>query len=174
MKIKKSTITENVGFNMTPMIDIVFQLIVFLMLASDFTNTDIQRVWLPEAFSAVEDKSPDATRLMVNVMHEAPFKQDCPQAKYDGGRLVFPCQIPEHWHIMIKGATYDQEKLLQVLRVEGDLDRERKNDPNSPSNRPIMIRADAGAPFGIIEKIMEAAGRALIWKIEIGATNPQK
>lgn len=165
--------TENVGFNMTPMIDVVFQLIVFLMLATDISNVDIQRVWLPMAKSVVDDKPPPG-RLMVNVIHETPDGADCTQYKYDHGTLQYPCQIPEHWHTIITGEKVSAEGLLQKMRVEGDLERERQGDPTSPSKRLIMIRADAAAPYGMVEKIMEAAGRALIWQIEIGATSPQQ
>lgn len=157
---------------MTPMIDIVFQLIVFLMLASDFTNQELERVYLPKADSALSDDLPDKTRLMVNVNHEVPGSKDCDQLKYKNGILLQPCQIEEHWVIKIRGDVLTIPQLEQRLVIEGNMDREDKNNPKCPSNRPVMIRADGSAPFKRITQILEAAGKALVWKIEIGAEKP--
>lgn len=170
MKLRKTDLIENVGFDMTPMIDIVFQLIVFLMLATDIAQTDMARVYLPWASEAVEDLQPDKQRLMVNIAHEVPGGKDCSQLKYKYGELLTPCQIPEHWKIMIKGQEVTKEELLKQITIEGDQDRPR--GPKTPSERPIMIRADGSAPYELVEKVLEAAGRSLVWKIEIGATKP--
>ncbi len=163
---------ENVGFNMTPMIDIVFQLIVFLMLATDFANVEIERVYLPKADAAVADDHPDEKRFMVNIIHEVPGEAECPQLKYTNGVLVQPCQIDEHWVIKIRGKVLTIPELEQRLIVEGDTDRETKGNSKTPSNRPVMIRADGSAPFKRITQVLEAAGKALVWKIEIGAEKP--
>lgn len=163
---------ENVGFNMTPMIDIVFQLIVFLMLATDFANTQIERVYLPKADAAAADDHPDKDRLMVNIAHVVPDDKDCVQLKYVNGALIQPCQIEEHWLIKIAGKVLTIPELEQRLVVEGNMDRETKDNPKTPSNRPVMIRADGSAPFKKITQVLEAAGKALVWKIEIGAEKP--
>ncbi|MEW6027018.1 MAG: biopolymer transporter ExbD [Planctomycetota bacterium] len=172
MKIKRRAMLENTGLNMTPMIDIVFQLIVFLMLATDFTNQELERVYLPKADAAVADDHPDKTRLMVNISHEVSLGQICPELKYKNGVLLQPCQIDEHWKIKIRAKTLTIPELEQQLVLEGNLDREIKDNPKSPSNRPIQIRADGSAPFKLITKVLEAAGKALVWKIEIGAEKP--
>ena len=163
MKIKQATMVENVGFNMTPMIDIVFQLIIFLMLATDFANTQMERVYLPKADAAAADDHPDEKRLMVNVAHEVPGEKDCPQLKYTNGVLIQPCQIEDHWIIKIQGKALTIPELEQRLVVEGNMDREVKDNPKTPSNRPVMIRADGSAPFKRITQILEAAGKALVW-----------
>lgn len=164
---------ENVGFNMTPMIDIVFQLIVFLMLATDIAQTDIARVQLPLASEAVDDKEPPKNRLMVNVVHEMPQGEDCPQLRYErGGVIKQLCQIPEHWKLKVKNKVMTKGELEKELRAFADTDREGGPGTQTPSNLPVMIRADAAAQYEYITQIMEAAGRALMWKIEIGATKP--
>lgn len=172
MKIKRAVMLESTGMNMTPMIDIVFQLIVFLMLASDFANQELERVYLPKADAAVADDRPDKKRLMVNINHEVPGGKDCPQLIYKQGILQQPCQIEEHWKIKIKGKELTIPELEQQLVLEGNMDREIKDNPKTPSNRPVMIRADGSAPFKLITKVLEAAGKALVWKIEIGAEKP--
>ncbi len=55
---KKKRIVESMdmdSFNMTPMIDIVFQLIIFFMLATEMTRASIEQLTLPKA-NAIEDK----------------------------------------------------------------------------------------------------------------------
>ena len=172
MRVKRPQLQEGTGMNMTPMIDIVFQLIVFLMLATDFANQELERVYLPKADASMADDHPDKTRLMVNINHEVPGGKDCPQLKYKNGMLIQPCQIEEHWVIKIRGSELTITELEQRLVVEGNMDRETKDNPKTPSNRPVMIRADGSAPFKRITQVLEAAGKALVWKIEIGAEKP--
>jgi biopolymer transport protein ExbD len=170
-KIKYSPPAE-ATINMTPMIDVVFQLIIFLMLATDISNTEMERVYLPKADAAIADDHPDKSRLMINISHSVPDGKDCPQLKYKNGILIQPCLIPEHWKVIVKQKELTMPELEQVLIIEGNLDREKPGDPKTPSNRPVQIRCDGSAPFLIITKILEAAGKALVWKIEIGAEKP--
>jgi biopolymer transport protein ExbD len=173
MKIKRRAMLESTGLNMTPMIDVVFQLIVFLMLATDFTNTEIERVYLPKADAAQADDHPDKTRLMANIIHRISTESDCPQLKYKNGVLLQPCQIENHWKIVVRGEEIKtQERLEELLTIEGNLDREVPGNPKTPSNKPVMIRADGSAPFHLITRVLEAAGKALVWKLEIGAEKP--
>ena len=175
MKIKKAKMAEDPGFNMTPMIDVVFQLLIFFMLVTEVAAMEIERVYLPIATEAVEDDQPDKDRLIINVVHDE--DEECNQLKTnDRGRieLTNPCYIEKHWMVRIKRETVNMEKLIQKLKIEGDTDRDPP--PSSGgwgiSNRPVMIRGDAGAPYKFIEKVFSACGRAKIWKIEIGATKP--
>ena len=63
-------------FNMTPMIDVVFQLIIFLMLANDMSRKEIEDLELPEAVHASEDKrEKEKYRIIVNLL-----KSDVPGA----------------------------------------------------------------------------------------------
>lgn len=170
---------------MTPMIDIVFQLVIFLMLVADFTQTELARVILPLADQAVPDEDPEKKRLIVNVVHEPPRDVECRELQYKEGKLIKPCQIGDHWKIKLGNIEAEENIKLGIREVnlielerkliaEGNIDR--KPPPRGSrlgvSDRPVMIRADAGAPFSMIRKVMEACGRAKIWKMEFGATNP--
>ena len=57
MAIKQAE-TDNTSLNMTPMIDIVFQLVQFFMLAVDLSHKDLAALTLPKAMHGVEDKDP--------------------------------------------------------------------------------------------------------------------
>jgi len=147
-------------------------LFIFILLGADTFNTPIERVYLPKADAAVADDHPDKYRLMVNIAHETPDGGDCPQLKYQNGVLIQPCQITEHWVIKISGKVLTIPELEQRLVLEGNLDREIKDNPKSCSNRTVMIRADGSAPCKLFRTVRAAMAKALMWKIEIAAEKP--
>lgn len=58
----------SVGFNMTPMIDVVFQLIIFFLVSSHLAKQEARlELPLPTAQSGVLDISDETPRLIVNV-----------------------------------------------------------------------------------------------------------
>jgi biopolymer transport protein ExbD len=68
MNIPRRDTHGAVGFDMTPMIDIVFQLIIFFLLTGQLVKQETQvKLALPEATSGEEDTADDAPRLTVNV-----------------------------------------------------------------------------------------------------------
>ena len=59
---------SKVGFNMTPMIDVVFLLIIFFLVSSHLVRQESRPdLTLPVAPSADEDKEDNRTRVIVNV-----------------------------------------------------------------------------------------------------------
>ena len=59
----------SVGFNMTPMIDVVFLLIIFFILASHFQRQETQlQLALPAAETGEAPEGYDARRLLINVL----------------------------------------------------------------------------------------------------------
>lgn len=59
------------GFNMTPMIDVVFLLIIFFLVASHFTNQEnAVEVELPSASDANEAENDETHRLTLSVPQE--------------------------------------------------------------------------------------------------------
>ncbi len=168
MRLKRSELKEHLGFSMTPMIDVVFQLIIFFMLVTDFIQIDLEWLRLPVALAAIEDNHPDPDRLVINIHHESTIP--CDELQYDqDGKLLNYCRDEAHWKIKIKGKEVDLEDLTKELRLEGDKDRIASN---GLSDRAVMLRSDAGAPYRIIQKVLEICSckRVRIWKLEIGAT----
>ncbi len=53
-RLKKHEIPDNTGINMTPLIDAVFQLLLFFMLASSLTRPNKVELNLPESTSGVK------------------------------------------------------------------------------------------------------------------------
>jgi biopolymer transport protein ExbD len=162
MRIKRVNLSDVVGMNMTPMIDIVFQLIIFLMLATDFANAQLERVKLPTATVANPDSRPDPNRVMVNISHETPLDMSCAQLEYDHDKLIKTCKADEHWKIKVNGQELTQSQLRDILTAESNLD----------SDRPLMIRADGGAPYRFLALVLQTASESKLWRVELGARRP--
>jgi biopolymer transport protein ExbD len=68
MKIPRRAVASEASINMTPMIDVVFQLIIFFLVTSHFARQEAHLpLPLPAADSAAALKDDDAPRLVINV-----------------------------------------------------------------------------------------------------------
>ncbi|HMC11689.1 MAG TPA: biopolymer transporter ExbD, partial [Pirellulaceae bacterium] len=69
MRVPTRAVTSEVGFNMTPMIDVVFQLIIFFLLSSHLAKQETQLpLPLPAADSGKAEAADTRPRLTVNVL----------------------------------------------------------------------------------------------------------
>ena len=61
----------SIGFNMTPMIDVVFLLIIFFLVSSHLAQQETQvTVDLPDASSSDRPEEEDVRRLFINILSE--------------------------------------------------------------------------------------------------------
>jgi biopolymer transport protein ExbD len=68
MKIPRRVLTTDASINMTPMIDVVFQLIIFFLVTSHFAKQEAHLpLPLPAADSSEAAKNDEAPRLVINV-----------------------------------------------------------------------------------------------------------
>jgi biopolymer transport protein ExbD len=71
MRAPSNLARGRVGFNMTPMIDVVFLLIIFFLVSSNLAQQEVQLdVDLPEATSGNRPEESDLRRIVVNVLAE--------------------------------------------------------------------------------------------------------
>jgi biopolymer transport protein ExbD len=73
MQVPSSTATRGeVGFNMTPMIDVVFQLIIFFLLSSHLSQQENSLpLPLPQATSGQDETAdPNQPRITINVLSD--------------------------------------------------------------------------------------------------------
>ncbi len=91
--------------DMTPMIDVVFLLIIFFMIITDLTQQDLEDLELPIALSATEDKpDPDEKRPIFNIKHT--------------GEIIVrkePLYSPET-HDGLKDPMVDVKRKLAIIR----------------------------------------------------------
>lgn len=80
--------SEGGGFDMTPMIDVTFLLIIFFMIVTDISNRK-PLVELPIAQKAEKDMNEDRGRLVINILEDGTIEtQDGPQTPERLARLL--------------------------------------------------------------------------------------
>ena len=163
MNINKHDAETEMDMNMTPMIDVVFLLIIFFMIITDLTQQDLEELELPVAHFAVPDKpDPDELRPIVNV-------------PYDGRMVV---RREEYYQPELDKNNYDRmSKWLGVVAKAMKQEPLVDGDPSSgmvPGD-PLLIRADQVTPFKFIQKIMELCGQqgVQIWKVQLAASESE-
>jgi biopolymer transport protein ExbD len=131
MRVKKSReLGEMLEADMTPMIDIVFQLIAFFMVLVNFTQVDQDaRVVLPSSVLAKPpDKQPEQA-LTIQI------------AKEEDSKEFFALIGGEKWTI--------GDELENILRKE----RRARRLPASEIN--VIIRAHQFAKTGLVQEVIE-------------------
>jgi len=158
MRLAKDEKGGEVAADMTPMIDCVFQLIIFFMIITDMSQKELEELYLPKAEVAAADKPKKGEiRPIVNVLS-------------DGSMWV----KSENYFDPKKDDKY--AKLKEYLaRAARSMPKEHINlkDPSSamvPAN-PLLIRADQSTPAKYVQKVMEVCGQVgiQIWKVELAA-----
>jgi biopolymer transport protein ExbD len=143
---------EGIKMDMTPMIDVVFQLIIFFMLVTDMTQQDLAELKLPTAEMAAKDESEEG-RMVINVLKDGEIEIK---------RVKFP--------------TLDDATAVQALRSY--LAREvalGTKEPDGTSERALLIRADQHTEFKHIQKVMRICGEngIRVYKIHLAAAQPE-
>ncbi len=144
-----------VAFDMTPMIDVTFQLIVFFLVANDLSRKDTPDLELPTAVHCDEMGNVDL-RITVNVLR-APAGEDAAEIRVAGRRV-------------------DLATLRRALHVAADRGREPA-PPGSgtpPSSVQLLLRADRDVPWRDVQEVLRACAHpnVRIWRVEFAALRP--
>ena len=160
MPTKKSQAAEHVNPNLIPMIDIMFLLLLFFMLGADMGHRELEDVRLPKAEQAKREPPGANNRLTINAHH----RDDLRCSTYESQRV---CRLDNHWKIAFRGKDCTEPATLALA-----LERSTTPEAGLLSDRRVMIRADAGAPFGLAQRAMNVCASKGIYKIEVGAAVP--
>ena len=126
--------------NMTPMIDIVFQLIAFFMVITNFENTRAdERVKLPVDRIARPTEAPRDKELVLNVGYvrddTGAVVRDSPDALlFHGDGTTYP--LPDIGPVLAKEKRYFEDEGTDLAEVA------------------VVIRADAEVPTGEIQNLI--------------------
>ena len=135
MRVPSNLSRGSVGFNMTPMIDVVFLLIIFFLVSSHLARQETQlELDLPDAASGEPVREDEVRRVVVNVLPE---------------------QQPEG-RIQIGGKVINADQLTELIDYES---RRAEQDLE------VRIRSDRRVPYRVIEPIMIACARAGVWRV---------
>ena len=138
--------------NLTPLLDVVFQLITFFMLVINFSNENYdQRIRLPVAGSArpLGKEQVARDRLILNIDRE--------------GRLL------------LGGEVFDPERAAREIRLQADLVRLNskaagvKLEPGADLPTTIVLRSDRQTPFGQLFRMITTCQAANFRKFDLKA-----
>ena len=157
-KIREHIVPDaDVELNMTPMIDIVFQMILFFIIITDFTQKDIALLTLPWSTVGIEDEGDDPSRLIINV--SAPATSESGKKKLDQTNKI-----------LIKGKEVNFKQLYDFLTTNGK-NNPKYRDPERPhlSTRSVLVRCDQDQAFDYVKAVLQicANPEIAIYKIEI-------
>jgi biopolymer transport protein ExbD len=157
-----------------PMIDIMFPFLLFFLLNADISEREVEGVTPPLARHAPQDEAKaNADRITVNVHHDADDPKDPKCPPFVAHEV---CRNDAHWHISMSGRRYDFTKdgMAKFAQALAELGKVKPEDPaKGISARKLIIRADRTAPYGYVQKVLEQASVAHIYKIEVGAGVPR-
>jgi len=126
-----------VGFSMTPMIDVVFLLIIFFLVASHFTNQEnAVEVELPKADEAKEIPPEETPRLTVTIPNETEL--------FIGMKPITTTELPE----LLRQEKAKQKEEFQ-LRI-----RAGRKVPYSVVE-PILLQAAESGIYDVQFAVME-------------------
>jgi biopolymer transport protein ExbD len=126
-----------VTFNMTPMIDIVFNLIIFFILTSQFVQMEIEVVTLPISRTSMPKDVTDFRNVVINIKNP------------DNPQVIVSGQVLDHH---VREGPNELTEFLKSRKGESDDDR--------PMN--VILRADADICYEEVARVMLAAGAAKI------------
>ena len=111
--MQRSKELAEVGVDMTPMIDVVFNLIIFFMLVNQMVQQERAELELPVASQAQEERMADKNRLIINVHKNGRIEVS--------GRTVEWAELARillRESRMAKSGTYSQRSVL----IRGDIE----------------------------------------------------
>lgn len=134
---------EPVSFNMTPMIDVVFMLIIFFMLVSTFASVENLEMDLPDPDHSQAAKVKLTDRVVVNCLSANPSNPA-------GGRVIYsvgPLRV---------GSLDELTAALAAAKA-------------ATPNLQVVLRADRRLPYSVVRQVMQTIARNRIEVMNIVA-----
>lgn len=151
------------GFDMTPMIDVVFQLIIFFMVALSFVESQAAaKLTLPVADQAKPPEHFDEDIFVFNVVNLNARKPD--------GALVFPTGTPAY---KVSGEFVNTGALRRRLDVAADISRRRSGDANVVESA-VIVRGDRDAAWIYVMAAMKQCQEAGFTKVYLKALEAEE
>jgi biopolymer transport protein ExbD len=127
---------EELEMNMAPMIDVVFQLLIFFIVVSEIASQDrVEDLTLPKAEQAKEERTMPR-RLIISV--------------------------DRHNNIWVGGRRRKLEQVERYLEIER---KWRDVKQGEDTKQPILIVADKYAKWQAVQDVMEIASKMQFWRL---------
>lgn len=158
---------QEADLDLTPMIDVVFQLIIFFILTMTITQLAIKKVELPIAETSVEEDTEEDPYL-VHIYHNRLESEDGrPSANLD----------PDGWHLALPNISEEFKEVPQLApklaeQAEYYADNVEANNENGNSEMTLLLRGDMRAPSHYFSVLLQACMTARIYKIKVSIKPP--
>ena len=155
----KTSVTE---CNLTPMIDVTFQLIIFFILVGQITSEDLAALIPPQPYASLADENASTKyNIIVNVPSKA---GDDLKYVVDSRQKAMDAHTAETWFVAgVEVPISDDEAL--VVELQKYLTRFGEHQ----SEACVEIRSDRRVFYRDVERVLLAAGKAGISKMNITA-----
>lgn len=157
---------DEMGLNMTPMIDIVFNLVQFFMLTLDLSHKEIAVLDLPRAHEGVEEKPELFTRPGQPPRFVINLTQD---GHIDFKGHLWPLAVADP---AVQATTLENLRLaLRTLAATASHDSETHS-----SNAMVLVRGDRLAKWKYVQWIMQVCAdpQIKIYKLHFAVEHPKK
>ena len=141
MRLRTTTLSpEAEGFNLTPLIDVSFLLLVFFMLVTDLSGADRDPVRLPDSPASVPDHAPAGPQVVLT--------------------------LDETGNILLRGRRLSGSGLRNELSALARL----HPHPTRPgvSALDVRIRSDGAAAYRHVQDILRVCGELEIERVSLG------
>ncbi|MFN0196038.1 MAG: ExbD/TolR family protein [Planctomycetaceae bacterium] len=137
--------------DMTPMIDVVFQLLTFFMVVINFEQTQAdERIKLPKDMLAKPNESKREHKIVVNMGY----------IRDKSGKII---SEPE---VLLMGEQIPVLKFGPRLKTEARIYKQRNINPKEVT---ILVRADSEIPTGMVQELIRMAQEAEFEKFALSA-----
>ena len=163
MNLAKHDADKDMEMDMTPMIDVVFLLIIFFMIITDLTQQELEDVDLPEAAHATPDQpDPEEWRPIINVDYR--------------GKMVIKKKV-QYDPAINQGKDKYAELRTWLLQAAQRMEKEplAAGSAKMIPSEPVLIRCDMSTPFRYVQEIMAQCGDQAIqiWKLQLAVSTPE-
>jgi len=139
MNFRSKESQQQLELNLTPLIDVVFLLLIFFMVSTTFDKQSQLKIQLPEAVTNHQSNEKDK-------------------------KLVITIGAQGEYFINDKNILNQSYKTLKIA-----LEKAAKDD----KDLPVIIRADAKAPYQSVVRVMDVASQLGLNRLVFPAKRPQ-
>jgi biopolymer transport protein ExbD len=143
MPDKKMLELPEVAIDMTPMIDVVFNLLIFFMLVNNMVQEERTELTLP---IAEQIRAEDTNQVV------------------DKKQLVI--NIKKNGVVEIAGRPVEWGELTRILFEESRISKDKET---GLSGRSVLIRGDIEAQYKIVQKVMVECAKQKLFKLGFSA-----
>lgn len=142
---RKQKEKPQMDLNLTSMMDVSFQLIIFFILITNFAAADLPKLDPPDPRHSVAREMPDIQRVQINIV---PISEGS--------------QSGQASHLVIYGKKYPRNAYHEVTAL---LAEKKQENPDIE----VYIRADNALYYDQVQPIMQAVTKAGISRINLVA-----